>query len=72
MIPGLFLSVPSGYIGRRFGDKLLVLIGLTLMFIGGAIAGAADSYNMIAQYSPGSEISLKSGYFEMICKDNFV
>jgi MFS family permease len=47
MIPGLFLSVPSGYIGRRFGDKLLVLIGLTLMFIGGAIAGAADSYSII-------------------------
>lgn len=47
MIPGLFLSVPSGFIGRRYGDKLLVLIGLTLMFIGGAIAGAADSYSTI-------------------------
>jgi predicted MFS family arabinose efflux permease len=44
MIPGLFLSVPSGFIGRRFGDKRIVLLGLTLMLIGGAIAGAADGY----------------------------
>ena len=44
MIPGLFLSVPSGFIGRRFGDKRIVLLGLTLMLIGGAIAGAADNY----------------------------
>ncbi len=44
MIPGLFLAVPSGFIGRRFGDKRVVLLGLVLMLIGGAIAGAADSY----------------------------
>ncbi len=44
MIPGLFLSVPSGFIGRRFGDKRIVLLGLALMLIGGAIAGAANSY----------------------------
>ena len=30
MIPGLFLAVPSGFIGRRFGDKRIVLLGLAL------------------------------------------
>ena len=47
MIPGLFLAVPSGFIGRRFGDKRIVLLGLGLMLIGGAIAGAAKSYDAI-------------------------
>jgi predicted MFS family arabinose efflux permease len=47
MIPGLFLAVPSGFIGKRFGDKRIVLIGLALMAAGGALAGAADSYGMI-------------------------
>ena len=28
MIPGLVLAVPSGFIGKRFGDKPMVLIGL--------------------------------------------
>jgi MFS family permease len=47
MIPGLFLSVPAGYIGRRFGDKRIVLVGLALMLTGGAIAGAANSHAMV-------------------------
>ena len=40
MIPGLFLAVPSGFMGRRFGDKAMVLVGLALMLAGGAMAGA--------------------------------
>lgn len=47
MIPGLFLAVPSGFIGRRFGDKRIVLLGLTLMLLGGAIAGSAVSYEAV-------------------------
>ena len=48
MIPGLFLAVPSGFIGRRFGDKRIVLLSLALMVIGGVIAGAADGYMVLA------------------------
>ncbi len=48
MIPGLFLAVPSGFIGRRFGDKRIVLVGLALMVMGGVIAGAADGYRVLA------------------------
>ncbi len=47
MIPGLFLAVPAGFIGKRFGDKRIVLVGLALMLIGGAIAGAANSHAMV-------------------------
>ncbi len=47
MIPGLVLTIPAGFIGRRFGDKRIVLAGLALMVIGGVIAGAAESYAMV-------------------------
>ncbi len=48
MIPGVLLTVTSGFIGRRFGDKRIVLLGLALMVMGGLIAGAADDYTMVA------------------------
>lgn len=48
MLPGLLLAVPSGFIGRRFGDKRVVLVGLVLMLAGGAIAGAASDYTTVA------------------------
>jgi predicted MFS family arabinose efflux permease len=48
MIPGLFLTVPSGFIGQRFGDKRIVLIGLAIMAGGGVVAGAADNYALVA------------------------
>lgn len=44
ILPGLFLSVPAGFAGRRFGDKRIVLAGLMLMLAGGAVAGAAERY----------------------------
>ena len=47
MIPGLFLTLPSGFIGRRFGDKRIVLLGLIMMVLGGVIAGAADGYSIV-------------------------
>jgi predicted MFS family arabinose efflux permease len=47
MIPGLFLTVPSGFIGRRFGDKRIVLLGLTMMAGGGVLAGAAADYTLV-------------------------
>lgn len=35
--PGLFLAIPGGALGRRFGDKQVVLVGLALMTIGGVL-----------------------------------
>jgi len=49
MLPGVAFALPGGLLGRRFGDKRLVLVGLALMAAGGvwlAVAGslaAADA-----------------------------
>jgi predicted MFS family arabinose efflux permease len=44
LLPGLVLAMPGGYLGRRFGEKRMVLGGLALMAAGGAISGLGDSY----------------------------
>lgn len=36
--PGLVIALPGGAIGRFFGDKRAVLVGLALMTLGGAIS----------------------------------
>jgi MFS family permease len=45
ILPGVAVSVPSGYLVQRFGDKNLVAAGMTLMVLGGAAAGVAAGYN---------------------------
>ena len=35
LLPGVAFALPGGLLGRRFGDKRLVLVGLALMGIGG-------------------------------------
>jgi MFS family permease len=47
MLPGLVVSIPSGILGRRFGDKNVVLSGLALMAIGGGMSGIAETFWMI-------------------------
>jgi len=47
MLPGLVVSIPSGILGRRFGDKNVVLSGLALMAVGGGISGIAETFWMI-------------------------
>ena len=37
LAPGMALAYPGGSVGRRFGDRPVVLAGLALMVIGGAI-----------------------------------
>lgn len=40
LTPGLFLALPGGALGRRFGDKQVVLAGLALMAVGGVLMAA--------------------------------
>src|SRR5580700_11315530 len=47
MLPGIFLAVPGGLLGQRFGDKRMVCFGLVLMTLGGAVLGMAKNYEMI-------------------------
>ncbi len=43
--PGLFLALPSGALGRRFGDKRMVLFGLVLMIVGGVLMATSDVWS---------------------------
>jgi MFS family permease len=38
MLPGTFVALPLGLLGRRFGDRLVVGAGMMLMALGGALA----------------------------------
>jgi len=44
MLPGIFIALPGGMVGQRFGAKNLVLAGLLLMALGGALMGASTSF----------------------------
>jgi MFS family permease len=47
-LPGVALALPGGLLGRRFGDKRVVAVGLALMAMGGALAGLAEGYAALA------------------------
>jgi MFS family permease len=47
-MPGIFLSLPGGLLGARFGDRRIVLTGLGLMAVGSAVMGGAGSYATVA------------------------
>jgi MFS family permease len=44
MLPGVVLALPGGFLGQRFGDQRLVVIGLVLMTTGGLLTGLAEGY----------------------------
>lgn len=48
MLPGVFLALPSGILGRRYGDTNMVLSGLLAMGIGGLIMGYGDTYAVVS------------------------
>jgi len=44
MLPGIALSLPSGLLGVRFGDKRVVLAGLVLMIVGVELVAVSPSF----------------------------
>ena len=48
MLPGVVLSIPSGYAARYMSDKGLLVLGLLVMGLGGAIAAIAAGFGMLA------------------------
>ena len=44
ILPGIAISLPSGFLGRRFGDKQVVVAGMVLMVLGGIITTLAGSF----------------------------
>ncbi len=47
LLPGIVLALPGGWLGRRFGEKRMVLAGLALMTVGGVISALGTSYAML-------------------------
>jgi len=47
-LPGIVLAFPGGLLGRRFGDKRVVMTVLVLMAFGGLLMGVSDSYALAA------------------------
>jgi MFS family permease len=43
-VPGIFLAFLGGLLGKRFGDKRVVVTALGLMAFGGLVMGVSDSY----------------------------
>jgi predicted MFS family arabinose efflux permease len=43
-LPGIVFALPGGMLGKRFGDKQVVLAGLAMMALGGVLVGMADDY----------------------------
>ncbi len=48
MLPGLLLSLPAGWAGRRVSDRRLVALGLLAMGVGGAIGAVAQGFGWLA------------------------
>ena len=46
--PGIVVALVGGYLGQRYGDKRLVLIGLALMVVGGIVGGASLDFEASA------------------------
>ncbi len=47
LLPGVVLALPGGWLGRRFGEKRMVLGGLALMCAGGIVSALGSSYSML-------------------------
>jgi predicted MFS family arabinose efflux permease len=48
MLPGIVIALPGGVLGQQFGAKRIVLLGLFLMALGGALMGTGSSFAMVA------------------------
>ena len=47
MLPGVAISLPSGFLARRFGDKNIVVAGMVLMIVGGVLTGVGPSFALL-------------------------
>jgi MFS family permease len=47
LLPGALFAIPGGWLGKRFGDKRIVSIGLVMMVLGGALLALSDTYEIM-------------------------
>jgi MFS family permease len=44
LLPGAAIALPGGLLGRRFGDRRVVVVALALMAAGGVVTAASPSF----------------------------
>ena len=73
MLPGLFLSLPAGWVGRHASDRQLVTTGLVLMALGGGIAALAQGFELLAvgRLVAGAGFVFSTLYFTKMVVDWF-
>ena len=47
LLPGALFAIPGGWLGKRFGDKRVVLAGLAMMTLGGVLLALSDAYEIM-------------------------
>ena len=47
LLPGMFFAIPGGWLGKRFGDKRVVLAGLAMMTVGGAVLAMSTVFEVM-------------------------
>ncbi len=48
MLPGIVVALPSGILGRRYGDAKMILFGLALAVIGGLVMGFGETFGVVS------------------------
>lgn len=73
MLPGMFLSLASGYAGRYVGDRKLLALGLLVMGVGGATAAVAAGFGSLAlaRILCGVGFAIGTVYFSKMVADWF-
>ncbi len=47
LLPGMLFALPGGWLGKRFGDKSVVLVGLVMMILGGLLLALFEAYEIM-------------------------
>ncbi|MDX6749068.1 MFS transporter [Geminicoccaceae bacterium 1502E] len=73
LLPGVFVSLPGGWLMRRFGDRRIVLLGLALMTAGGLLMAVAASWTpmLVGRLMSGSGGALLNMVLVKIVADRF-
>lgn len=73
MVPGVFLALPAGFMGRYLSDRLLAVLGLGALAAGGLVSGFAPSEGIIGlgRVLAGAGFLFASLYFTKMVSDWF-
>lgn len=73
MAPGLFLAIPAGYLGQYFSDRIMVVLGLSALALGGIVSSLAIESSVIGlgRIFAGAGFLFTTLYFTKMVADWF-